>query len=97
MQLDEPSGLQTPVFEIGVEPIPGSVMVWQPGVRGGDPVREQVAIVQSIQRLPNNKIQIHYTDHSNHNGQSPSSIIMEPGETGISFIYDKLPQSTDTT
>jgi len=83
-------------YEVGTRPVPGSVMVWEPGVKGGHAEHGHVSVVQRVETRPDGNYKVYYTDNRNHNVQAPSSVVVKPGENGVSFIYDKTPQSTQT-
>lgn len=81
-------------YEVGLRPVPGAVMVWEPGVKGGHAEHGHVSVVQRVETLSDGSYKVYYTDNRNHNVQAPSSVVLKPEENGISFIYDEKPQST---
>lgn len=81
-------------FEVGASPVKGAVMVWEPAVRGAHDVHGHVSIVEKVETMPDGSIKVFYTDNGNNDSTHPSTIVMQPGESGISFIYGKLNTST---
>ncbi|OQA21912.1 MAG: N-acetylmuramoyl-L-alanine amidase [Chloroflexi bacterium ADurb.Bin360] len=83
-------------FEVGTRPICGAVMVWEPGIHGGNETNGHVSIVERVETLPNGNYRVYYTDNDNHNVQNPSRVEITPGEDGVSFIYGEKPQPLET-
>lgn len=74
-------------MDVGAVPVKGSVMVWQPDVHGADARFGHVSFVERVEPMGNGAYRVYYTDNHNMNPASPRSVVISPGEIGVSFIY----------
>ena len=81
-------------YAVGNYPVKGSVMVWEKTVKGADSTYGHVAIVEKVDKLDDGSLKVWYTDNHNTDPAHPEWRIIEPGAEDISFIYEKLPEST---
>lgn len=76
-------------YEVGTQPVKGSIMVWEPGVHGANPDFGHVSYVERVEYSSDGTAKVYYTDNSNHDSQNPWTLTIAPGEKGVNFIYDQ--------
>ncbi len=76
-------------YDVGDVPVKGSIMVWQPGVHNADQNYGHVSFVERVIPNRDGTFTVEFTDNLNMNPDSPTRIVITPGEEGVSFIYDR--------
>lgn len=76
-------------YDVGEVPVKGSIMVWQPGVHNADQNYGHVSFVERVIPNRDGTFTVEFTDNLNMNADSPTRIVITPGEEGVSFIYDR--------
>lgn len=77
-------------YDVGDVPVKGSIMVWQPGVHNADQNYGHVSFVERVIPNRDGTFTVEFTDNLNMNPDSPTRIVITPGEEGVSFIYDRV-------
>ncbi|KAA3661737.1 MAG: CHAP domain-containing protein [Chloroflexi bacterium] len=88
-------------YEVGDYPVKGSVMVYEPGVKGAHNEFGHVAFVEKVEPMSDGQYKVTFTDNNHpdpklceeygvpyQKASWPNYQVIRPGETGISYIYD---------
>lgn len=91
-------------YEVGDVPVKGSIMVFEPGVKGSHAQYGHVAFVEKVEPMPNGEYKVTFSDNHHPDPELckeygvpdqkadwPNYHMIKPGEAGISFIYDQKP------
>ncbi|MBP8002160.1 MAG: CHAP domain-containing protein [Chloroflexi bacterium] len=76
-------------YEVGSYPVKGSVVAFQPGIKGAHAQYGHVAIVEEVRQLDDGTYEVLYSDNHHVPPKPPAKLKYTQGDSGISFIYDQ--------